>query len=283
MIEAHWGLDRKPFSNSPDPAFIYHAPAFEEGFARLLYDVTEIRGGLSLVTGGIGCGKTMLAHALIERLAETPYAAAVLATPRLTPVQLLAAVAGLLGSASVPRAKHALVIALGDHLRQLHADGRRPVLIVDEAQLVPQPLLEEIRLLTNYEDRTDKHLHIVLLGQPELRDHVLARPQIDQRIGLRHHLTPLDPDEVCGYVEHRLTVAGSSRPRRTFARDAVQVLAERSKGVPRMINNLATQAMFVGALRRLTAIDAELVAAVADEREGDGSDETEEDDEEVAP
>jgi general secretion pathway protein A len=85
MIEDYWKLARKPFSNSPDPAFVFRSPTFDEGFARLLYDVTEIRGGLSMVTGEIGCGKTMLAHALMDRLAATPHAAVMLASPRLTP------------------------------------------------------------------------------------------------------------------------------------------------------------------------------------------------------
>lgn len=266
MIEEYWGLARKPFANSPDPAFVYHALGFDEGFARLLYDVTEIRGGLSLVTGDIGCGKTMLAHALADRLAGTPHAVRVLRTPRLTPVQLLRAVGEATGMDRPPRAKHALVEALAAHLAERHAAGDRPVLLVDEAQLVPRPLLEEIRLLTNFENRTDKHLHVVLLGQPELRARIAAEPQIDQRIGLRYHMAPLEPEEVAGYVRHRLTVAGAAE-RQIFDDEASGALAIRSQGIPRLVNNLATQALFVGALRRLSSIDAQLVGDVADDRE----------------
>lgn len=266
MIEQYWGLTRKPFANSPDTAFIYHSPAFDEGFARLVYDVTEIRGGLSLITGDVGCGKTMLAHALVTKLADGPHAVTVLSTPRLTPVQLLGALSGLLGMEKPPRAKHALVTALGEQLAALHAAGRRPVLLVDEAQLVPAALLEEIRLLTNYEGPTEKHLHIVLLGQPELRDRVARAPQIDQRVSLRYHIDPLDADEVADYVRHRLHVAGANgKP--IFDDGACAMLAERSAGVPRLVNNLATQALFVGAMQRRPAVDAELVSAVADDRE----------------
>jgi general secretion pathway protein A len=265
MIEEHWGLQRKPFANTPDPAFVYHSPTFDEGFARLLYDVTELRGGLSLVTGEIGCGKTMLVEALRERLCGTVYEPWVIPYPRLTGAQLLHFLAQASETSKPPRGKPALVGALGARLRELHAAGRRPVVIVDEAQLASPGLLEELRLLTNMEDRTDKHVHIVLLGQPELRDRVVKRPQMDQRVSLRFHLEPLEAGEVREYVAHRLRVAGAVRE--IFTPDATSALGTRSGGVPRVVNNLATQALFVGAMRGGTRVDAGLVNDVADDRE----------------
>ncbi|MGH7691029.1 MAG: ExeA family protein, partial [Gemmatimonadaceae bacterium] len=182
MIDEHWGLLRKPFANTPDPAFVYHSPVFDEGFARLLYDVTEFRGGLSLVTGEIGCGKTMLVEALRARLGGTAYAPWVVDYPRLTGAQLLQFIAASASLARVPKQKPALVGALRARLAELHTAGQRPTLILDEAQLASPSLLEELRLLTNFEDRTDKHVHVVLLGQPELRARIVKRPQIDQRV-----------------------------------------------------------------------------------------------------
>lgn len=266
MIEAWWGLTRTPFANTPDPEFAHLSAAFDEGLARLLFDVTEIRGGLSLVTGEVGCGKTMLAATLADRLAGTPFAPVALPTPRLSPTQLLRAVGEATGSGKLPGAKHALVTSLGAHLRAVHEGGRRVVLIVDEAQLASPMLLEEIRLLTNYEDRRHKHLHLVLLGQPELRQRVAKRPQLDQRIGLRFHLAPLDAEEVPAYLAKRLEVAGANGER-IFDDGAVAQLASRSGGVPRVINNLATQAMFVAAARKSRTVDGELVNDVADDRE----------------
>ena len=265
MIEAHWQLTRRPFANSPDPGFTYRSPAFAEGFARLLYDATDLRGGLSLITGEIGCGKTMLAHALAEHLAGSASPVISLPYPKVTPAQLLAVLARGLGMTAIPRGKLDLIEALGVRLAELQRNGQRPVFVVDEAQLAGPSLLEEIRLLTNYEDRQDKHLHVVLLGQPELRDRVRKRPQIDQRVSLRFHVEPMEEDDVRGYVEHRLAMAGAARA--IFSPDAFPVLATRSGGVPRRVNTLATQALFVGAMRSLTSIDAGLVQDVADDQE----------------
>jgi general secretion pathway protein A len=265
MIESYWKLERRPFANTPDPAFVYQSPAFAEGLARLLYDATDLRGGLSLITGEIGCGKTMLAQTVAERLAGSAVDIVTMPYPKVTPTQMLATLARGLGVEPLPRGKLALIEALGAKLSILHRNGRRPVLVVDEAQLATPSLLEEIRLLTNYEDRQDKHLHVVLLGQPELRERVRQRPQIDQRVSLRFHVEPMEEEDVQGYVEHRLQVAGADRA--IFHPDAFPVLAERSGGVPRRVNTLATQALFVGAMRQLTLIDAALVQDVADDQE----------------
>ena len=266
MIEGYWKLSRRAFANTPDPAFVYRSPAFAEGYARLLYDATDLRGGLSLITGEIGCGKTMLAGALAGRLADSSCDVVALSYPKVTPAQLLGTLAKGLGMNSIPRGKLALVEALGSRLGELHAAGRRPVLIVDEAQLASPSLLEEIRLLSNYEDTQHKHLHVVLLGQPELRDRVRARPQIDQRVSLRYHVEPMEADDVRPYVEHRLRVAGWTGST-IFTEDAFTALTARSAGIPRRVNTLATQALFVGAMRKLTSIDGELMFDVADDQE----------------
>jgi general secretion pathway protein A len=265
MTEAYWKLARRPFANSPDPDFIYQSPAFAEGFARLTYDATELRGGLSLVTGEIGCGKTMLAGALADRLRGSPADVMAIPYPKITPSQLLHSVATGLGIVAAPRAKLALVDAIAQQLAVTHRNGRRPVLVVDEAQLATPSLLEELRLLTNHEDRQNKHLHIVLLGQPELRDRVRKQPQIDQRVSLRCHVEPMEGAEVSGYVEHRLRIAGLEGPS-MFTSDALAALAVSSDGIPRRVNTLATQAMFVGAMRRQTRIDASLVQDIADDQ-----------------
>ena len=266
MIEQHWGLGRRAFANTPDPEFVFRTSTFGEGIARLLYDATQLRGGLSLITGEVGCGKTMLAQAMAAQLAGSPTDVVLLPYPKMTPVQLLLRLAQGLGLEDPPRSKLALVEAIGARLAELHRNARRPVLVVDEAQLASPSLLEEIRLLTNFEDRQHKHLHVVLLGQPELRERVRKRPQIDQRVSLRFHVEPMEQDDVRGYVDHRLRVAGGDAAR-IFSPEAVDTLGKRSGGVPRRLNTLATQSLFVGAMRALHQIDAELVRDVADDQE----------------
>ena len=266
MIEEYWALGGRAFANTPDPAFVYRSPSFAEGFARLVYDATELRGGLSLITGEIGCGKTMLAQSLGDGLVDSPCDVIALPYPKVTPAQMLAVVARGIGIESPPRGKLDLIVAIRDRLKEQHAAGRRPVLVVDEAQLATPSLLEEIRLLTNFEDRQDKHLHVVLLGQPELRERVRKRPQIDQRVSLRFHVEPMAADDVRAYVVHRLRVAGRAGGD-IFTPAALTVLAERSGGVPRRVNTLATQGLFVGAMRRLSEVNEQLMTDVAEDQE----------------
>src|SRR5690554_4750176 len=159
----------------------------------------------------------------------------------------------------------ALIAALNRHLLDAHADGRRVVLIVDEAQTLGPELLEQVRLLTNLETPTQKLLQIILIGQPELRD-LLKRPemrQIAQRVTGRYHLEPLSRAETAQYVQHRLRVAGCQAA--IFTERAIGELYRRSKGIPRLINVVADRALLAGYTRDRTRIDAGLVRSAAAE------------------
>lgn len=240
MFEAFFGLRTKPFGKTPDPAYLFESPQHREALARLEYAVEE--KDLALLVGEIGSGKTTLSRALIDRVGETR-PVILLINPRLTPAQLLRSIASGLGL-TPSRMRNELLDQIHTKLFELYEQGREPVLIIDEAQLVPgKATFDEIRLLTNFQLDDQNLLSVLLIGQPELEarlDRVHYAP-LRQRIGLRYRLGPLSPDEVFSYVEHRIHVAGGTR--NPFDDEAVRALHQLSGGIPRLINTLATTAL----------------------------------------
>ena len=247
MYLAHFGLREAPFSLTPDPRFLYLGERHREGLAHLRYGL-EDGGGFVQLTGEIGTGKTTLCRAL---LAELPghLDVAFLLNPRVSEVDLLASLCDELRipySESDARQKP-LVDALYRHLLEAHAGGRTTVLLIDEAQNLSPPVLEQVRLLTNLETTKKKLLQIILIGQPELCE-VLARSelrQLAQRITARYHLVPFSRRETFDYIAHRIEVAGGSP--RIFSPKARAEVYRQSKGVPRLINVFCDRAL----LRRL--------------------------------
>ena len=240
MFEEFFGLTSKPFGKTPDPGFLYESRQHREALARLEYAVDEKE--LALLVGDIGSGKTTLSRALIDRVGDTR-PVVLLINPRLTPMQLLRSIARGL-ELEPPRLRHELVDQLHTKLFELYEQKREPVLIIDEAQLIPsKATFDEIRLLTNFQLDDQNLLSVVLVGQPELearldRD---AYAPLRQRIGMRYSLGPLSLEETVRYIEHRIRVAGGTR--NPFSTEAMAEIHERSGGVPRLINTLATTAL----------------------------------------
>jgi len=256
MYAAHFGMREPPFAITPDPAYVYPSRHHQEALAHLLYGASE-SGGFVQLTGEVGAGKTTLIRTLLEQRLENVDIALCL-NPRLTVGELLATVCDELGVAypsGEPTLKP-LLDALNAHLLQVHAAGRRTVLIIDEAQNLSREVLEQIRLLTNLETAKHKLLLIILVGQPELRP-LLARPdlrQLAQRITARYHLPPLDRKETAAYIGHRLRVAGGDAD--LFTPGARRAVYRHSGGIPRLINVICDRAL-LGAYgqeaRRVTA------------------------------
>ena len=240
MFEEFFGLTRRPFGKTPDPAYLYESQQHREALARLEYAVDEKE--LALLVGDIGSGKTTLSRALIDRIGETR-PVVLLINPRLTPTQLLRSIARGL-EIEPARFRNEVLDQLHTRLFELYEQGREPVLIIDEAQLIPsKATFDEIRLLTNFQLDDQNLLSVVLVGQPELearldRD---AYAPLRQRIGMRYSLGPLSVEETIQYIEHRIRVAGGTR--NPFTRDAMEEIHARSGGVPRLINTLATTAL----------------------------------------
>ena len=240
MFEEFFGFTAKPFGKTPDPDFLYESPQHKEALARLEYAVDEKE--LAVLVGEVGSGKTTLSRALIDRVGDSR-PVVLLINPRLTPNQLLRAIATGLGIAP---SKHRsdLVDQIQTKLVELYEARREPVLIIDEAQLLPaKATFDEIRLLTNFQLDDQNLLSVLLIGQPEL-DWRLDRPAyapLRQRIGMRYSLGPLSIEETIAYIEHRIRVAGAAR--NPFSRSAMEEIHQRSGGIPRLINTLATTAL----------------------------------------
>jgi len=244
MYTNFFGLNEKPFSITPDPRYLFMSERHGEALAHLVYGVTE-SGGFIQLTGEVGTGKTMLVRTLLLNRMPANANVAVVLNPQLSAREFLISICEELGVA-VPKDRSsikALIDALNKHLLEAHADGRRTILVVDEAQNLSPDVLEEVRLLTNLETAKQKLLQIILIGQEELRD-LLARNdlrQLAQRITGRYHLEPLSRDETGDYIEHRLKVAGALGE--VFDAGAKREVFRQSQGVPRLINVICDRAL----------------------------------------
>jgi len=260
-------LKEAPFSITPDPAFVYLSAAHRDALAHLLYGVGQ--GGASgfvQLTGEVGTGKTTLCRCLMEQVPENTQVALIL-NPLVTPKELLATICEELGleMSGIGHSNKAMVDSLNHYLLAQHSQGRRVVVVIDEAQNLSPEALEQVRLLTNLETTKDKLLQMVLLGQPELRQ-LLQRQdlrQLSQRITARYHLSPLGQDESYAYVRHRMKVAGASR--NPFGKLALRALYQRSAGVPRLINIIADRALAGAYAKESHSVSARLVHEAANE------------------
>jgi len=262
MFEDFFGFTTKPFGKTPDPGFLFESPQHKEALARLEYAVEE--KDLALLVGDIGSGKTTLSRALIDRIGEAR-PVVLLINPRLTPAQLLRSVAAGLGLAP-SRYRNELLDQIHTRLFELYEEKREPVLMIDEAQLIPgKSTFDEIRLLTNFQLDEQNLLSVVLIGQPELEtrlDRAHFAP-LRQRIGLRYRLGPLSLAETIAYIEHRVRVAGGAR--NPFTSAAMSRIHALSGGIPRLINTLATTALLEAFGDDSATIDTDRIANAARE------------------
>jgi type II secretory pathway predicted ATPase ExeA len=263
MYKEFYGLTEKPFNKTPDPRFLYQSGKHAEALARLQHAVEE--QDIALLTGEIGSGKTTLSRAFIDSL-DGSYHPALIINPRFSPSQLLRTVALRLGVEDRALRRHGLLEAINAKLYELYEAGRRPALIIDEAQLIPgKATFEELRLLTNFQLDDRNLLAVVLIGQTELRDRLGRKPYraLRQRIGMQYHLGPLDREETQAYVRHRLAVAGRDEP--LFDDGALPLLFEHSGGVPRRINIIAGNALVEGFGRGAELIGPEIIESVVND------------------
>jgi general secretion pathway protein A len=271
VYAAHFGLTERPFSLAPDPRYLFLSEGHREALAHLVYGLQG--GGFVQLTGEVGTGKTTACRALLDQL-PPEVDVAMIFTPRLTAVELLTTICHELqvvvptGTTSVK----VLVDALSRKLLDTHAQGRRTVVIIDEAQNLSMEVLEELRLLTNIETTRDKLLQVILIGQPELAD-IMRRPelrQLGQRVTARYHLKPFGFAETKAYVRHRLEVAG--RRESMFTRPALWLVHRRSRGIPRLVNSICDRALLGAFAKGKHRVTGGIVRRAAAEVLGAGAD-----------
>jgi type II secretory pathway predicted ATPase ExeA len=267
MIEAHFGLSRRPFTShvTPDQASYYPASDHEHALARLLAGLADGEGILVL-SGAPGLGKTLLAHCLLDRAGARPgeggevEAVFLAGTPSRDRVGLLQA---LLYDLSLPhqgRGEQEMRLALIDHLLTRYAAGVRFLLVIDEAQHLGVEQLEELRMLGNLEGQSGKAVQIVLIGQPELLE-TLSRPELAslrQRVAVKAALAPLGVEEAADYLLHHVRAAGG-RPEQLIDGEALELLARGTEGVPRLLNQSAHQALRLAAEGGQERVEVEAV------------------------
>jgi general secretion pathway protein A len=265
MYREFYHLTRKPFEMSIDPHFYYPTPQHNEAVATLSYGV-RMKRGFVVLTGEAGTGKTLVVRSLLDSFTGSRIAFAFLYNPILSVKDFLAQITVDLGLRPGARSKGEMLFQLNRFLLARSSRMDAAALIVDEAHLLGWSLLEEIRLLTNLETSQHKLLQIVLVGQPELDrklDSYELR-QLKQRVGLRCQLQPLGKEDVRGYIRQRLALAGApSHGERFFPDNAIDVVREFSRGIPRLINTLCENALTSGFARQELQISPEIVREAA--------------------
>lgn len=263
MYKEFFGLEDTPFTLTPDPRFIVFTPSYNEVLASLYYGLENAKG-LIVLTGEVGTGKTTALRWILRRLDSSVLAAYVF-NPRLSIDEFYHHVTQMLGIKDWSN-KSELLTTMGRVLEERHRRGLRTVIIIDEAHELSDYVLEEIRLLLNFESDNAKHLQIVLTGQPELREK-LNQPnlrQLKQRVALRCNMHALPTvEEVERYITERLLIAGSDQPN-VFTPGAIDFIFQCSEGIPRQINNLCDNGMLVAYAAGEQIIGRQIIEEVAD-------------------
>ncbi|QTA84045.1 ExeA family protein [Desulfonema magnum] len=235
MYENFFGFKERPFQLVPNPAYLFLSKCHEEALAHLNYAVSQGDGFVE-ITGEVGTGKTTLCRAFLENLARDIEVAYIF-NPKLNSVQLLKAINDELGVRSNANNTKTLIDNLNFFLMEKKAEGKKVILVIDEAQNLSKKVLEQLRLLSNLETTTKKLLQIILIGQPELSEILDSRElrQLAQRITLSYHLVPLTFKETREYIRHRIRIA-SRKSGIKFNRSAIRAVYKYSAGTPRLIN-----------------------------------------------
>jgi len=259
----HWNLRERPFEPTWDTRFFFQSRDHDEALNRLAFLVGERTMLFGMLTGEIGCGKTLTRAVFTERLDPRRFCVATQENSTFSFSELLALVLEELDGNPTDsgQTKYARVERLKKVINRVHSEGRHLVLIFDEAQDMSPATLNELKLLTNMNRAGQSYLTIILVGQPELRPLVARLPQIDQRVSLRFHLNALDHEDARNYIRHRLKVAGHVSGE-LFTSDAVERAYQMTLGVPRELNRVAKLALEFAWVKEYEQVNLKAVEAV---------------------
>jgi len=269
MYTKFYELQKKPFSLSPDPDYLFMSPKHEKVYIHLRYAIFENKNFV-VITGEIGSGKTILINFLLRQIKE-PFKIAYIRNTLVSPVQFLKFICQEFKISVEGFDKPKILDALREFLLKEYSANRRVILIIDEAQNLSFQTLEEIRLISNIETEKEPLWQIILVGQPELRKK-LQHPslkQFAQRVTVYCHLEPLSKEETFEYIHHRLRIAGA-RNLDIFTKDAMEAIYQHSKGIPRLINILCDTALVYGFADGLLSIDKNVIENVVEDRKKEG-------------
>ncbi|RMF12581.1 MAG: DUF2075 domain-containing protein [Alphaproteobacteria bacterium] len=270
MYAEFYKLSGRPFQLTPDPRFYFDSATHKKAMAYLTYGLAQGEGFI-IITGDIGAGKTTLVGHLFDELDREQYVAAKVVTTQLGADDLLRLVASGFGISTEGADKALLLQRIHRFLVNRYHEGKRALLIVDEAQNLPTAALEELRMLSNFQEGDHALLQSFLLGQPEFREKWAHDPdleQLRQRVIATHHLEPMNREETEGYIKHRLELVGwKGDPE--FTKDAFDRIHDYADGVPRRLNTLMSRVLLLGAIEELHKITGETVEEVIDDLERD--------------
>jgi putative secretion ATPase (PEP-CTERM system associated) len=272
MFEDFYNLSGKPFQLTPDPRFYFDTRTHKKAMAYLIYGLSQGEGFI-VITGDVGAGKTTLIGHLFDTLDKTRYVFAKVVTTQLDADSTLKVVANAFGIATEGHDKAAILRRIEEFLRMTNRDGRRTLLIVDEAQNLPISALEELRMLSNFTHGNTALLQVFLIGQPEFRDKLALSPELEQlrqRVIATHHLEPMQRDELWPYIQHRLRLCGwHGNP--SFTEEAIDLIYSFTNGIPRRLNNLCSRVLLFGALEEKLEIDSLTVNEVISDLKRDAT------------
>jgi len=265
MYETYYGFKEKPFQLSPDPRFFFASSHHQRALSYLQYGLDQGEGFI-VITGPIGTGKTTIARNLLNNLGDENIVAAQLVTTKLNPQELLELVVSEFKIETKGDSKADLLQGIESYLMDLNRQGKRALLIVDEAQNLPSETVEELRMLSNFQLNNKPLIQSFLLGQEELKGIIQApnMEQFRQRIIASAHLKPLSCEEVKEYINHRLLQAECDK-QELFPDTAYELIHEKTLGVPRKINIFVDRLLLFGFLEELEVIDVEAINEVANE------------------